>query len=103
MVVVVVVTCIPWNRQALEDRRSYFYRHGQRTVKVVLNERDESRYNAGSKEEAMKAEAMSPGKRRRAHDDDGVPRRRRNNGSFETRLPFPFNDAYVSMGRSRCT
>lgn len=32
----------------------------------------------------------------------GVPRRR-NNGSFETRLPFPFNDAYVSMGRSRCT
>lgn len=46
-------------------------RHGQRTVKVVLNE---SRYNTSRfsvrklKEEAMKAEAMSPRKRRRARD-----------------------------------
>ena len=77
--------------------------HGQRRVDCGITE-------GGLNEHYESRHPSTPLKEQRAGNESGsdvtdekaartVPRPR-NNGSFETRLPFPFNDAYVSMGRS---
>lgn len=83
--------------------------HGQRTVDCGITEGDlnehheSSRYAPPTPLEIAKRgnRKLKRCHRRRAGAHRGT--RYRNNGSFETRLPFPFNDAYVSMGRSCCT